>query len=56
MLVHTDVKLDKQELLTGEWLQSIGQTFRLLPIPLPFHALSEGDPLALLGSYLEREN
>jgi len=31
----------------GECLRFIGLIFRLLPTPLPFHALSEGDLLEL---------
>jgi len=41
-----------QELPSGEWLRCIGRIFRFLPIPLPFDALDEWDPLELSGSYL----
>jgi len=34
----------------------LARFFRLLPTPLPFDALSEGDPLKLSGSYLVWEN
>jgi len=45
-----------QQLPCGERLQFIGRIFRLLPTPLPFDALNEGDPLELLSSYGVREN
>jgi len=34
----------------------IGPIFQLLPTPLPFDAISEGDPLKLSGSYLVPKN